>query len=406
MTLRLTACYRQSALRRSAVLLLTLAACSEEVVFTDADRWPDGLPPPAVGDGKVIITNSGDDTISWLELDTLAPVPYRARVGRLPPEREGPHHGAALPDGSAYFIGLSNFVPGSGTGPHGAHGQGTVDGYLLKYRAADGVLLGEARVARSPGDVRITPDGTKVLQTHFDLVKILEHAESGDFAAMVSDLAIIDTETLAVTFVPVCPAGHGVAVSDDGREAYVACWGSDELAIVTLATLAVERFSVGPGEPNPLSPVYEPYAVSVSPVDGAVWVSCVRTGDLRVFDPVRRAWDETRGPVRLGGAPFFSAFTPDGATLLVPSQGNESVAFIEAATGAIVRTVALPEAACSRPHAVLVHPDGERAIVVCEGDHRAPGTVAVLAPLVAPSVQTFHEVGVYPDDAFLLVVPE
>ena len=96
-----------------------LGACSETVIFDLDEPWTETSEWPGVGDGKILITNSGDDTLSFLDPVTLEPV-YRAPTGRIPAEREGPHHGASMADGSHYFVGISNFVPGSGSGPQEA----------------------------------------------------------------------------------------------------------------------------------------------------------------------------------------------------------------------------------------------------------------------------------------------
>ncbi len=395
-------------MRRRPWFLLTgilLAGCTE-VVYQFDDHWTDDRDLPELGNGKILITNSGSDTLTWFDLDSLEPV-FTEPVGRVAPEREGPHHGAALPDGSAYLIGISNFVPGSGSGPHGTHGTGTVPGLMLKYDAATHVLVGEARVDRSPGDVRVTADGALALQTHFDLLRITEALEEGGtIDDMVAALAVVDTATMdLLEMVPVCPAPHGIAVAPDSSAAYVACWGSDELAVVGLADpFPVTRFDVGALGPNPASPRHEPYAVALSPADGSLWVSCLKTGDLRIFDPASQSWDDTRGPVATGGAPYFPTFTSDGSALLVPVQQSNAVIRVDPITGSVTDTLSLPFDDCRSPHAIFITPDDQRALVVCEGDHIGPGSVAVLT-LQPLALVTTHPVGVFPDDAILLRAP-
>jgi hypothetical protein len=384
--------------RLALVAALLAAACTEEVSLGDGPWWVDDTPYPGIGDGKILVTNSGDDTVTWLDLSSMAPV-WTGPVGRLPPEREGPHHGAVLPDASAFFVGISNFVPGSGTGPHGSHGTGSVRGYLLKYGTADHSLIGETLVDRSPGDVRLTLDGATVLQSHFDLLKIQEAAMAGgDYDDMRSALYLIDAQTMErIADVPVCPAPHGIAPAPD--RVWLACYASDELAEVSLADHAVTRHHVGPGVIDPTStPSYGPYAVSVREADGTVWVSTLEGAAVRVFDPATGAFTE----IPVGGAAFFGAFTCEGDRYVVPVQGQNLLAFIDAAARTVAQTLPLPQEACEAPHAVMVHPDCERLLVVCEGDHVGPGSVAIIAPLAAPSVQAFHPVGVFPDDAVLI----
>jgi YVTN family beta-propeller protein len=326
-------------------------------------------------------------------------------VGLLPPEREGPHHGAAAADGKTFFVGLSNYVPGSGSGPHGSHGTGTVPGSLLKYDALTGELIGEARVDRSPGDVRLTPDGAHVVQTHFDLVKIMDvDAAGGPIEDMYAPLAIVDAATMDVKLVPVCPAPHGVAVSADSKTAYVACYASDEIGIVDLVSHDVTRFHLGDAPITPTTPTYQPYAVSISPSDGTVWASDLKSGDLRIFDPATGVADP-RSPIVVNGSPFFGQFSRDGKYFYVAVQTSNTFVVVDTATGTVAATLPLALAeVCRSPHAVLLTPDEKNALVVCEGDHITNGTVAVISIVnpTTPAVAKRIEVGVFPDDAFWL----
>jgi YVTN family beta-propeller protein len=154
----------------SAALLAALAGCPldpaalPELAFDipAEDAWarPPGLPPPAPGEGRIYVTNNLDDTVSVVDLDAaLSGAPAvigTVPVGLVPVEREGPHHCAAAPAGDFYFVGISNFVPGSGFGPHGVHGAGTADGHMLKVRADDHTLSASVRVDPNPGDVRLS----------------------------------------------------------------------------------------------------------------------------------------------------------------------------------------------------------------------------------------------------------
>ena len=108
---------------------------------------------------------------------------------------------------------------------------------------------------------------------------------------MNSKLAIIDPETMErKAMVSVCPTAHGIAIAADSSEAYVTCLATDELAVVQLTEpYAVERFPVGACGRRPRAPtVHEPYAASLNPVDGSVWVSCLKSGEVRIFHPGHR----------------------------------------------------------------------------------------------------------------------
>ena len=380
------------------------AGCGEKLVLDDHDEWPTPTPPTPGAAGMVLITNSGDDSVSWIDLTpAVLDQVYKMPVGLLPPEREGPHHGAASADGKSFFVGMSNYVPGSGSGPHGSHGLGTVDGSLLKYDVATAELIGEARVSKSPGDVRLTPDGTRLVQTHFDLKKIQDVAATDDWTIeqMYAPLAIVDAASMSTVLVDVCPAPHGVQVSNDSKTAYVSCWASDELAVVDLGARTVKRHPVGTAPIDPTNPTYAPYAVAVDPSGAKVWMSDQKSGDLRVFATADETWGT---PILLGGAPFFGQFSKDGMYFFVPVQTPDSLTVVEAASGHVVGSLPFAATACRLPHAFLLTPDEQAGLVVCEGNHIDAGTVVVVdlhAPL-APTLTKVITVGVFPDDAFLL----
>jgi DNA-binding beta-propeller fold protein YncE len=392
----------------------TLAAgCGDpKVIFDEDDPWQSDSDWPGIGAGKVMVTNSGDDTLSFLDPVTLEPL-YRASTGRVPAEREGPHHGAATPDGHFYFVGISNVVPGGGSGPHGSHGTGTVDGYLLRYECETNSLAGEVRVDRSPGDVRTTADGRFVLQTHFDLQGISQAVNNGeDPRELRTRLAVIEADTMdRVAMIPLCPAAHGMSLAPDGSTAYVTCWGSDELAIVPLGDspsedaevvrLRVQEGAIG----DPVSPSQGPYAATVSPDGTEVWVSNLEGKSLSVYDVATGAFDAERFG-GLDGSPLFPTFSPAGDRLYVPVQNQDALVVVDTATGDVVSSLFFNPGECQAPHGTLLIGDGEKLGVVCEGDHVTPGTVVRvdLTPAEGPVIEEVFEVGVYPDD--LVYIPE
>ena len=279
-------------------------------------------------------------------------------------------------------------------------------GYLLKYDSQTLELLGVTRLDRNPGDVRLTPDGSKVVVTHFDLAKIQAVDDAGgSIDEMIAPLAIVEAATMKLLkLVPTCPAGHGVWPAADSSKAFVACYGSDELAVVGLAApYPVTKFHVGSAPINPPHPTYGPYAVVQSPSDGTLWVADILSNDLRVFDPATSTWD-VRGPDGLGGSPYFGRFSADGARFYVPVQQQNALVVVDATSHDVIATLDFAQDECEAPHAVILLEDQGRALVVCEGDRVLPGTVAVV-DITTPSLPTLDKVltvGVYPDDAFLL----
>jgi DNA-binding beta-propeller fold protein YncE len=390
---------------------LALGACTgvPELDYALDTPWAPGRELPPLNGGRIIVTNSLDDTLSLLDLDTLGSPDWgelaRVPVGLNPVELEGPHHAAFSPRGDFYYVGLSYFVPGAGSGPHGAHGTGTVDGYCLKLDARDNRLVGSVRVDRNPGDLIASADGRTLFQTHFDILKITEVARrGGDPKEMNARLAILDAETMTrKAMVSVCPAPHAVRLSPDEKRAYVACL-SDEVAVVRLDTegYPVTRIKVAQNAGTALSPRHEPYALTVSPTDGSVWVSAMKSRAVHVLDPESLTMRPERG-VYFTGAPMFGTFSADGRTLYQPYQGADALAVIDVTTTppTVTREIPLAPAGCLNVHQVELTPEGTHGLAVCEGDHQGPGTLHVV-DLAAGTVVKTVTLGLFPDSVGIL----
>ncbi|MFL5353628.1 YncE family protein [Archangium sp.] len=397
---------------------LALGACSgtrvPELEYGADVPWPSRQELPPIGGGRIVVTNSLDDTLSLLDLDTLGAADWgelaRVPVGLNPVELEGPHHSAMSPRADSYYVGLSYYVPGAGSGPHGAHGSGTADGYCLKLDAKDNRLVGSVRVDRNPGDLIISADGHTLYQTHFDLLKITEAAKAGitDERKMDSRLAILDADTLArKAMVPVCPAPHAVRLSPDEKRAYVACI-SDEVAVVRLddPSYPVTRIKLTDSAGTALTPRYSPYALTLSPVDGSVWVSTLNSDVVYALDPETLAMRPERNvpnTLHRGGVPMFGAFSADGRTLYMPYQKYDEVAVIDTTTTppTVKGNIALGPSGCLNVHQVELTPDGTHALAVCEGDHVGPGTLHVL-DLETLTVAKTVTMGLFPDSVGIL----
>lgn len=389
-------------------LLVGLCACRPSsdpsapppaLVFSAEPAWPNRSTYPGVGEGRLLITNSRDDTASLFELSKVgqASLPELARVpvGLNPVEIEAPHHAAVSPDGKHWYTGLSQFAPGSGSGPHGTHGTGSTDGQVLKLSTADNHVEAVARVDRNPGDLVLSPDGKRLVVSHYDLVRISEAARG-----MVPDpdarVAVLDAETLErIAMVRVCAAPHGLVFSADGKRLFVACY-SDEVAVVDMeaAGFPVTRVKVAANAGDAYTATYQPYGVTLNRATGDVFVSCLANGEVRVLNGASLTIDPAR-TARVGGSPLLGDATADGTTVFIPHQGDDRISVIEAATGSVTRVISLPRAQCTNVHQVLLL-DGARLAVVCEGNHSGPGALLIV-DAASGAVQSATPVGIFPD---------
>lgn len=391
----------------SISVLLGLVGCEREVSYPPGTEW--GTPPlPAyTGQPRLGLTNNGDDTLAFVSIDSLDQPRLlgKATVGNNPIELEGPHHLAATRDGRTIFYNLSNYVVNGGSGPHGAHGTGTVPGYLVRLDVQTGRAVAQVLIDRSPGDVILSADEKLVFVSHYDLSRLTDQLMRGaPREEGFSKIAIVDAQTLELLAMkPICPTAHGQGLSADGKRLYVTCSLSDELAVVDVAdprnpqVLTTVPVGASPGQNG--NPNYAPYALSVHP-NGTVWISNNKSGDVRVFDPGTMKMD-TAKTVSVGGVAMFGDFRSEGAgkiTFYVPHQGDDRVTAIDTASLA-KQDLGLAKSACLNAHALHVLPDGKSAVVICEGDHRKlPGT-AVFLDLSGPTMTArgVLEVGIFPD---------
>ena len=379
----------------------------DEEAFWNEGRTPAPLQP---GDGRLLVTNSLDDTVTVLDLDSveagtpvaIATVP----VGSNPVEREGPHHLVADDAGAFYYVGISMFVPGGGSGPHGVHGAGDVEGRALKLRADDHVQVGSVRVDRNPGDIRLSPDGGLLAVSHFDLLRVQQALSAGDVDPSAFDSRVIFIDPTTMTrerLVSVCPAAHGLAFSPDGSRLVASCF-SDEIAVINLLDpgYPVARIPVvdEPGDVG--APVCSPYATTIDPLGETAWVSCFESGEVVAVDLDTGARDGRVVP--LNGRALFGSFNADGTTLAIAAQSDQvsTIAFIDAVTGAVQSSTFLFTDVCEAAHVAAYVDDDRKIAVVCEGNHRDPGTLVVIDAAAPHTILAHATLGIYPDDIALL----
>ncbi len=355
-----------------------------------------------------MVTNNLEDTVSFFDASKIGepafPELTRKPVGINPIETEAPHHAALAPAGDYLYVGLSNYAPGMASGPHATHGSADVSGTVLKIRASDHRTVGSARVDRNPGDLTISADGRLIAVSHFDLLKITE-ASRGEAKDPDARIVFVEADTMSIKArVSVCPAPHGVLFSKDGKRLYVACY-SDEVAVVQLDApdFPVTRVKVASNAGDAYRAIYQPYALSQSPLTGDVFISCPASGEVRVLKPDTLTIDVARTR-HVGGSPLLSAFSADGNTLWVPHQGDDRISDLDPVTGTQRRQLTPSKGSCTNIHSVLPTPDGRFLVAVCEGFHVLPGTLVVLDTQTGATISVTN-VGVFPDFVGFLRTP-
>lgn len=388
-------------------LALALAGCGEErVVYDrlDGGAWAPACVAPAPPDGGVAyVTNSLMNSVSVLDLaggTVLGTHP----VGVGPLAENGPHH-LVLDRAQGVMYSPLAFPPQLiPAGPHAEHGSSTALGVFVKRSLCDFRLLGQVDLDPNPGDVALSPDGRTAFVSHFDTLRALNNPTDPD--RQRSNLLVIDTATMTRTAtIPVCVAAHGMAVAPDGRTVYLACYGDDALGVVSLdgPRPSVRLvYLTGRAPASSVNPTYGPYSLALSPDGRTVWMGCTNTGLLTAYDVTAGAFDAARTTRTLPGKPYFPGFSPDGAFMVVPTQGSDAVVRLSTTAlrdAPLIRSFSREE--CPLPHQVSLGPDG-LFYLVCEGLHYSDptrnqfGSVLALRPDDLSTVRSFT-VGYYPD---------
>jgi DNA-binding beta-propeller fold protein YncE len=345
------------------------------------------------------VTNNGSDSISVIDRngDAVVSVP----VDLDPDAHEAPHHLAIDSVSKHVFVALAfppDVKPSAKKDPHASHGNASDVGKLARLDLGNLAVRMSQDVDENPGDVVLTHDRKRVVVSHFDMKRAMDVAARGGASpsTMFAQLVVFDaTDMKRLGARPVCVAPHGITVTKDDRTAYVACYGSDELAVVDLASegFASSRIPLGAAQGVPGVPRFGPYSATLSPDEKLVVTADLEGQDIRVLDRASKRFLPDKN-VPLAAKAFMPAFVDDH-TLLVPTQSPDGLVRVDLENAKVERRTSFPREQCALPHVVRVAKDG-RVYLVCEGDHRSPGSVLEIDPATL-DVKKRWVVGVYPD---------
>jgi DNA-binding beta-propeller fold protein YncE len=343
------------------------------------------------------VTNNGSDTITVFDRDSdaITHVP----VDLEPDEHEAPHHLTIDAASKSMFVALAfPPAPSKKRDPHASHGGGSDPGRVVRLSLDNLAVTSEVDVDENPGDVVLTHDRSRVLVTHYDMKRAMEVAAKGGASpsTMFARLIVLDAKTMkSLGERAVCTAPHGVVTTKDDKTAFVACYGSDEIAVVDLSAegFPTSRIPLGSAPGVPGVPRYGPYSTTLSPDESMVVVADLEGQDVRIFDRAKKQFvaDKT---VPLAAKAFMPAFI-DAKTILVPTQAPDGLARVDISEAKVTGRGVLTKAECALPHVVKVAKDG-RVFLVCEGDHTANGSVVELDRETL-AIKKRWQVGVYPD---------
>jgi YVTN family beta-propeller protein len=261
----------------------------------------DGTPAFSAVTSKVYVTGQGADLISVISAEDLVvmrlvPVEPFSGSGGL---NALPHFGAVSADNNIWITTMLE-APG-----------------LWKFDQRDSVLAKLETNLMSTALAVMTPDASKAYVTHF----IDPQLPSQGFVTVV-DIASFQV----LRELPVLNTSHGIAISSDGSEVYVANFGSDHITVIDTNDDSVS--------PNPI-PVSETVRgnidsfefrviqIATHPTEPLIYASCSATNEIRVIDrQLETVVDSLTVPAG-SAAPWHLKVTPDGSKLSVATRGQQ-----------------------------------------------------------------------------------
>ena len=249
----------------------------------------------------------------------------------------------------------------------------------------------------SPHNVDLTPDGRFVMAVGTPAAGDHEgggHDQAGGSAA-AGILVVLDPSDLSKPGATVEVGSHPAhVVADRNGRAYVALSGGDEIAVVDLAQAKVIG-RIGTGA--------FPHGLRLSPDGSELYVANVEDGSVSVIDTASLT-EAARIPV--GAAPVQVGFTPDSSRVYVSLRDENRVAVIDTATREVTDRIEVGP----NPIQMIATPDGRQVYVANQGTEAAPNdTVSVIDTATGEVIKTLktglgaHGVSASADGAFVFV---
>ena len=210
-------------------------------------------------------------------------------------------------------------------------------------------------------------------------------APSGLMAYVTETLGVVTPVNIATgtagTPITVGPMPTAIAITPDGKTAYVANEGSNTVTPITVATGTAG---------TPITVGSTPDAIAITPNGQTAYVA---NEGSRTVTPITVATGTAGTPIPVGNAPVAIAITPDGQTAYVVNTSSDSVTPITVATG----TAGTPITVGLAPEGIAITPDGTTAYVV---SNSASTDTPITIPITVASntAGTPIPIGSYPDD--------
>jgi YVTN family beta-propeller protein len=207
-------------------------------------------------------------------------------------------------------------------------------------------VLSTIPIPVGPHGLVISPDGLRVYA-------------SSDGASAVSVISTVTDRV--VTSIEVGKSPHGLAITADGRQVLVAGFGTNQVIMIdTVRNQVIARIPVG-----------NPHNIALTPDGRTAYVAAQQPGAtaLAILDLTTR---QQVGTIPLEKTPRALNFSPDGKALYFTLAGASALQVLDPTRNQIVDQISVGES----PHHPLVTATGEYGLVVVQG----PGQLAVINP--------------------------
>ncbi len=231
-----------------------------------------------------------------------------------------PHHVAVEPDGSYWYLSLVG------------------DNLVVKFDRNNHVV---ARAEmETPGLLALDPRSDNLFVTR-----------SMSAVRAPSRIGVIKRSTMAIEEVDVVvPRPHAVAVSGDGRFAYVGSLGTNQIAVYDVARDRSDLVDV-PGDANRVIVQF-----AVSPDGKSLAATAQLTGEVLGFDLKDPAHPALAHIVKAGKWPWHVLFTRNNKEIWVPNQLSNDVSVIDRSSWKVAQTI--QDSGFAQPHGIAMTANG------------------------------------------------
>lgn len=320
-----------------AGLLPVLLAC---MAGAPAGSPPAPAPSSAVDGARLYVANQSASTISVIDIksQTLIETLDLQKLGFT--DKAKPHHIAAEPDGSAWYVSLVG------------------DGYVVKFDRNNKVV-GKSRFA-TPGMLALDPKS--------DLLYV---TRSMTAVNAPSSIGVIHRSTMADAEVVDVVLGrpHGAAADPRGTWAHIAGMVDNEIANVNGATGEVTLTQV----PGDMMHMF--VGLSMSPDGKRLVATTQMTDKVFIYDASVPGKLTLLKTLDSPGWPWDQVWSADGSEFWFGNQKANTVTVVDAKTmeiGDVIRGNGLAE-----PHGIAVSPDQKYVFV---SNHNLQGVYTPTAP--------------------------